>query len=416
MKKTVHRFSLITGLVILVFLMTLPVISVYGQTNNSLWEVYDVIDPTFNQVEWFERGLLSSPASWIADGTWEVASMRQSLVSQNDIFVSLFERFDWALVRSNTEEYYGIQFASFDDFVKAIKGDTGPWLTLSWQMDTQWYGISQNSTKVDISYNQSDGKVALSIWFHITRVPEYLSGDKITNWLTGFDLTPISTGNMRLWELYEDWSQSGTAYNLQFEAPASILSQHGENYTCTLDVATSYVGESFNIDQVIDINMPATTVTKEFSPQHLSFDSGSNVGSFVLQHGDTYPKAFTVVSGPPLKNALFDAITTWFTTPPGLAATASLLVLAATVMRGRRVYGRNRLYRRLYRTMVTVYDLYSKDIQRFRVEMDGISKTVFKMMVDDKITDEQFEKLLKRRDDLLERADKLQPPPPPTRM
>jgi hypothetical protein len=36
------------------------------------------------------------------------------------------------------------------------------------------------------------------------------------------------------------------------------------------------------------------------------------------------------------------------------------------------------------------------------------------MLLEDKVTDEQFEKLLKRRDALLERAYRLQPPPPPS--
>ncbi len=71
------------------------------------------------------------------------------------------------------------------------------------------------------------------------------------------------------------------------------------------------------------------------------------------------------------------------------------------------------MYHRLYRSMVTLYDLYSKDEAKFRAEINGASKTIFKMMVEDKITDEQFEKLLTRRDDLLERAQKEQLPPPP---
>jgi hypothetical protein len=63
--------------------------------------------------------------------------------------------------------------------------------------------------------------------------------------------------------------------------------------------------------------------------------------------------------------------------------------------------------------MVTLYDLYSKDLPRFHQEMDNMSKSIIRMLVEDRITDEQFEKLLKRRDDLVERSDKLQPPAPP---
>ncbi len=55
--------------------------------------------------------------------------------------------------------------------------------------------------------------------------------------------------------------------------------------------------------------------------------------------------------------------------------------------------------------MVTLFDLYSQDLSRFREEIDNVSKSIFKMMVEDRITDDQFEKLLRRRDDLMQRAE-----------
>jgi hypothetical protein len=63
--------------------------------------------------------------------------------------------------------------------------------------------------------------------------------------------------------------------------------------------------------------------------------------------------------------------------------------------------------------LVTIYDISSKDPPRFHQEMDNVSSSIFKMLVEDKITDDQFEKLLKRRDDLLERANTQQPLPTP---
>ena len=333
--------------------------------------------------------------------------MRESLVSKDDIFVSLYEVFDWSNVESIAGSYYDTTFGSFDDFANAVQTDTSPWLTNSWQLDCQWYGISQNTTKVDVSFNQATDHVDLSIWLHITRVPEYLTGsDDLSNWLTGFDLTPISIGNMQLWELWEDWTSIGTAYQLQFEAPANILTQNGNDYTCTIGVATSYLNESFDVNQVIDINMPPETVTKELSPSTFSCSSKDNVGSFILKNGDLYPQAFTVISAPPAQDLAKQVLTSWFTTPGGLGATASLIVLAFTALRGRRIYHRNNQYHRLYRGMVTLYDLYGNDETRFSSEIDGMSRNIVKMMVDDKINDDQFEKLLKRRDDLVERVQK----------
>jgi enoyl reductase-like protein len=62
--------------------------------------------------------------------------------------------------------------------------------------------------------------------------------------------------------------------------------------------------------------------------------------------------------------------------------------------------------------MVTIYDMYSEDSAKFDREMDNVSRSSIKMLLNDRITDEQFEKLLKRRDDLIERLKKQQKPPP----
>jgi hypothetical protein len=416
MLKSSRFFKCLTtaGIVILALIIISPSVLVRGENDQNIWLVHDVIQPTDNEVRWSETGTIGTPTSWISDGSWIVASMRESLVNPNDIFVSLFEIFNWANVWSTAENYYGTTFTSFSDFASVVQSNTSLWLKGSWNLDTQWYGISQNTTKVDISYNETTGHVDLSIWLHITHVPEYLTGsDELSRWLTGFDLTPISIGNMQLWQLYEDWTSIGTGYQLQFQAPANILTHTGSNYTCTLGVATSYIHQSFDVNQVIDIDMPSDTVTRQLTPPALCAPSSNNVGSFVVMNGDLYPDAFTVVSAAPTQNAVNQIITAWFTTPGGLAATASLIVLGFTALRGRRIYSRNNLYHRLYRSMVTLYDLYLMDESKLRAEMDAVSKNVFKMVVDAKITDEQFEKLLRRRDDLLERAQKQHIAPPP---
>ena len=94
-------------------------------------------------------------------------------------------------------------------------------------------------------------------------------------------------------------------------------------------------------------------------------------------------------------------------------AIGSLIVISFTGLRGRKIWQRNKLYHRIYKSMVTIYDISSKDPSRFNQEMENISSSIFKMLVEDKITDDQFEKLLKRRDDLTERANIQQPPLPP---
>jgi hypothetical protein len=390
--------------------------------DGNVWYVSDVIEPTVDSVKWTERGGIGSPISWIVDGSWSYASLRESLVGDKDIFVSTYERFDWTKVRASAQQYYGLTFNTFNDFAAEVQSNPSPWLDLSWQMDTQWYGIDMNTTKVDAYYDEATSTGELYCWFHITRIPEYLEGQKaLDNWLTGFDLTSVSTGNLKLWELSEDWGTSGIYYNLRFEAPSGMLVQHGGNYTCFLGVASTYRGNSFKIDQGVEINMPAETVIMEATPEEfrvLQDNMPQNTAAFTITHGELYPQNYTVISGPQIKSSaqvVAEALNVWFLTPAGWAAIGSITVLSITGLRGRRVWRRNGLYHRLYKSMVTLFDLYAKDDQRFNAEMDIVSKTVFKMMVDDKITDDQFERLLKRRDDLLERADKLQPPPPPTR-
>jgi hypothetical protein len=239
-----------------------------------------------------------------------------------------------------------------------------------------------------------------------------VSEEKLETWLTGFDLTPISTGSLERWEFYEDWSPSGISYELRFEAPANLLTQHAGNYTCRIGVSSYYQGYTFKIQQVIDVNMPVDTEVKEATPVSMSALAG-NTATFVITRGETYPTAFTIVSGSPTKSlwqAFSEGATVWAVSPVGWAAIGSLLALSLTGIRGRRIWKRNKTYHRLYKSMVTLYDLYSKDLKRFREEMDNISKSVFKMVVDDRITDDQFERLLKRRDDLLDRSFKQQQP------
>jgi hypothetical protein len=121
-----------------------------------------------------------------------------------------------------------------------------------------------------------------------------------------------------------------------------------------------------------------------------------------------------VVSGPPAKSfgqVVWENASVWIITPGGWAAIASLLVLSFTALRGRRIWRRSRLYHHLYNSMVTIYDVYSKDVTKFHQEMANVSTSVFKLLIEDKITDDQFEKLLLRRDDLLKRVPGVPPPP-----
>jgi hypothetical protein len=160
--------------------------------------------------------------------------------------------------------------------------------------------------------------------------------------------------------------------------------------------------------------MPATTEAKTASPADMSLLKG-NTATFLIFTGDTYPSVFSVTSGPPVKSlgqAVWDNLTLALLAPGGWATIGSLIVLSYTGLRGRKIWKRNKLYHRIYNSMVTIYDMYSEDSAKFDREMDNVSRSSIKMLLNDRITDEQFEKLLKRRDDLIERLKKQQKPPP----
>ena len=389
-------------IVFIVFLaLRLALVPSHSQSGSSnIGYIHDVIEPSADQVKWSEQGGISVAPSWVSDGMWNAVTIQQSLVSAGDIFVSWYESFNWVSVR----DYYSLPFTSIDDFANNLTANPLWWLNGVWNIDPDWSGISANTSKVMVYSNDTTSTIELSMWFHITRIPEYfVSHGGLQSWLAGFDLTPVSTGALTAWEFHEDWNQNGWGYNLYFKAPAHLLSQQEDNYTFSIDVSSFYRGHAFNTSQIIDVNMPAGTEIKETFPSSMAVQKG-NTASFVKAPEDTYPAAFTVVSGPISKSLgqiISEDASLWFLTPGGWAAIGSLLFLSFTGLRGRRIWNRNKLYHRLYKSMVSIYDMYSKDLLKFHQEMDNISRTVIRMLVEDKINDEQFEKLLKRRDDLL---------------
>jgi len=389
-------------MVLFLALRLIPASSFSQSADQNIWNIHDVIEPSLDEVKWSEEGVTSVAPSWISNGEWIAVSVQQSLVAPGDIFVSWWEYFNWVPVRDT----YDLPFASSSDFANNLTATPLWWLNYVWGIDTDWVGISANTTKATITFN--DTTVALSMWFHITRIPEYFADQGgFQSFLAGFDLTPVSTGELTAWELHEDWSQVGILYNIYFEAPSHLLSQQEGNYTFSIDVSTNYQNQAVNNSQIVDVDMPATTEILQTSPLAMTAGENGNVATFYKGPEDTYPVAFTVVSGPPSKSlsqAIADDAGLWFFTPGGWAAIGSLLVLCLTGLRGRKIWNRNKLYNRLYKSMVSIYDMYSKDLLKFTQEMDSISHTIIKVLVEGKINDEQFEKLLKRRDDLMLRV------------
>jgi len=381
-------------------------------TSGQVWNISDIINPTLDNVEWIEEGNYSKPSSWISDGRWYEAHSRQTLVKSNDVFVSLSESFNWTAVKEGLSQEY----SSFDEFKNEISSNATWWLKYSWGIDVNWHGVPLDRIKVRTEFNATTFRAELYMWLHITNIPEYILGEKrLETWLTGFDLTAISVGKLESLQWYEDDTASGRYYYIYFKAPSNLLSQHKDTYSLILDVSPQYQGKTYDVDQKIQISMPSNTEVRSASPSSMSTWSGNTV-TFTIHAGNRYPMEFSVTSGPAIKDvtqSFLESAGRWLIEPSTWVAFATLAVLLYTSFRGKRIWSRRKTYYRLYRSMVNIYDHYSLNFAQFYQEIENLSRSITKYFIEDKITDDQFDKLLTRRDDLIERAKKLQLPAPP---
>jgi hypothetical protein len=380
------------------------------KADGQLWHVLDIINPTLDSVEWIEEANYSKPPRWISSGQWYEAHSRQTLVGPDDIFVSLDEDFNWTAINED------LQYSSFDEFENGMVSNSRWWLRASWGLDADWLGIPLNRTRVVTEFNEATSRANVKIWCHITHIPEYILGEKrLENFsLTGFDLTALSVGSLDALHWSEDYTANGTSYSIYFKAPANILSQYEDTYSLVLDVSPSYKGLTYDVEQEIQISMPTNTEVRTVSPSNMSTSLG-NIATFTIHHGDRYPDSFSVTSGPPIKDvtqSFLESAGHWLTEPSTWVAFATLTVLLYTAFSGKRIWSRRKTYYRLYRSMVNLYEHYALNFAQFYQEIENLSRSITKYFVEGKITDDQFDKLLTRRDDLIERAKKLQPPAP----
>lgn len=147
-------------LMIVLFLATSSALTrTYGQSlDEKTAYVHDIIFPSLDEVKWSEEGALEQAPTWIADGSWHALSIQQSLINTNDIFVSWYEQFNWSVVLSTyVPSIYGLPFrsASVEDLVNYSISNPNWWVSYMWKLDTQFYGISENTSKVTCDFNSS---------------------------------------------------------------------------------------------------------------------------------------------------------------------------------------------------------------------------------------------------------------------
>jgi hypothetical protein len=391
-------------------------------SDDQVWEIVDTITPTLDTIKWQEEGG-AGPPSWITDGRWYHANSRIILVkSGHYLFASFSEGFDWPAVNASLEEEGWHAYPSFDAFRNDVLNNPNWWLQYSWGLDAHWLGISVNTTKIDVELPNGPGtsEVLLRLSCQITNIPGFFITERVEDiglghlklpspLFAGFDLTTMYIGDFEALQWIEDYGPSHRHYKIYFETPATLLTKYKDQYSLLLRINPPHVGKMHEFNRMMNITMPSDTEVLRTSPANISHYS-ENIMRFTLTEGDRYPESFSGISGPPIKSVSQIFIESFFIVigdPSAWLAFVSLLAIGYTGFQGRRMWSRRKTYYRLYRSMVSLYNRYAQDFDKLFDEIESLSTSITTYFVEDKITDDQFDKLLTRRDDLLERARKL---------
>ncbi|MCK5593149.1 hypothetical protein KAI31_03525, partial [Candidatus Bathyarchaeota archaeon] len=238
-----------------------------------------------------------------------------------------------------------------------------------------------------------------------------IAGEKLPKpMFAGLSLDSIYIGDFEALELIEEYREDFRHFKLFFKAPANLLSQYRDTYSILLLVNPRFIGTQSHMFRSIDVSMPSETAVYSASPANMS-QLIDNKAIFMMGPEDRYPDVLQADSGPPVKDLsqmIYENAGRWLAEPATWVAFGTLVVLSYTAFRGKQVWNRRKTYYRLYKSMVNMYDHYSSNFKEFQEEMDTLSKSITKYFIEDKINDDQFDRLLTRRDDLVKRASEQQ--------
>jgi hypothetical protein len=404
----------------LLFLVLFSFRAIRSISYDSGWATYDIITPTIGYIEWIEEGESFQSPSWIADGRWNQAHSRQILVkSENHIFASFHEEINWDAVNAAFESEGWRHYDSFEEFKGELITNPKWWLEYSWGLNADWLDIPSDTINVGVEYDTSSGSILISITCYITNIPAYfiavekptgfgIGGQKLpTPLFGGLDLTGIYIGDFEALQWVEDHTSEHQYYRIFFKAPASILTQSQDTYSISFYVSNLIAGQSQDLFRTINIVMPPDTEISETLPSGGYAVSTDNTVRFEVMPGEEYPDYFSVTSGPPVQEFtefLMESIGTWITSPEAWLAVISIAAVSYGAFSGIRLWNKRKTYYRLYRSMVSIYDRYSQDKAKLNQEIKKLTDSITKYFIEDQINDDQFDKLLSRCDDLLERA------------
>lgn len=415
MEKTKSPRSYLASIIILFTIITSinTTISVNNQSNysisnvvnaqqqsqtGSVMQINDTITLTPGWVEWSEQWYSPEPHKIIEDGFWFEFHQREYLINPNDLFLELYETFNWTGINDTLWGY-----ENFTEFEDNLAEDPLQWLSWAWDIDSLRYGISLNQTFIEAKLN---GDIAsVNVWCHIKQVAEYLIG-----WDIGigdiFDLRSISLGKIETYEYILDSTQKGRSIYIHFSAPSTLIEEKGKLSTATIHIKVQKQLEPSEYNRQIKFMMPSTTeiTVAKADPKivDLTPEIVRNTATYNIQHGEPLPNFFTINSRIPeqtfliilgdIRNILYIC--------------ATLILVVPSSIQGFKMIRRRRTYNKLLLLMINLYKENKSNPETFRKEMDNLTESLFTSFINTKITDEQLEKLLQRRDNLLTHSQK----------
>jgi hypothetical protein len=362
----------------------------------TVWQVNDTIKLTSGRMDWTEEWYNPQPDELIKDGLWFEYHTREYLMNTDDLFLKLDEVLNWSAVN---DAYLG--FDNWTDFEEYVAENSTWWLDWSWNLDSNRYGISANRTFVETSL---DGDVAfITVWCHVTQVAEYLIGASLGIG-ESFDMRSISLGKLETYEYYLDYTATDQSIYTHFSAPSNILQTKGDLFIATIHTDPLKQKQPNKYDRNIMIVMPSTSDIKraETPDSNIEAKMDRNVATFRILHNESLPSYFSVTSGP-YQKWWGQVVAEQIVSPEVFGTIIGFIILFPSSIQGAKMIRRSKTYNRLMDLSVKIYQQYKADPLAFGKEMDNLTDSIFKSFIDNRLTDEQLERLLHRRDDIVAR-------------
>jgi len=358
--------------------------SIYGETRMTGWQSNETVILTLGKVDLTERRSTKAQSFAHLLG-WIEFHQREHFISYDEIFIELSEKFEWEKVNSNPD--LGLGFPYWKSFAENLTKSPSWWLEYSWGLSSDWYGIAEKETSV---ITEKDGGIAsVTIRCHVRDVSEYIIGHSLIN--SVFDLYSVDLGKIEVYEYYYDSTKSGQSVYLHLKAPSTILQQVKDKYKATISIAPQFQNTVSDEERLMIFAMPPTTEVESVEPSTMGSPK-DNVATFTISAGIRFPDSFTIISGPP-KKSITELLVENLTSPDRILVIAGVATLLVSGFQGASMLRRRKTYARTAKLIARVYEENRENREALNRELTSIHDSLYRMFVEDKITDEQFEKL-----------------------